>query len=129
MPVDKQEIEVIRGESRKVYFGLRNVSAMDAGNYELGLGYNGIKLMPGTFTSNLDHLLILDPGDCISTSVGTKCKELEVTLFGDDTLDSERITLVVLQFKIHPAFNMLFPFDESKSYQLQNFTIRVVGEL
>ncbi len=129
MPADLQEIEVIRGESRKVFFGLRNVSEEDTENYELRLRYNGYKLAAGKSIDNLNHLLTLDVGSCISHTEGTRCTELEVTLFGDDILNNETINLVVMKYGRHPVLNIEYPMDRSANYASQNFTIKIVGKL
>ena len=128
MPAGEQKIEVIRGDTKRVYFGVKNVTTEDISNYDLRLGYKTANIQPGS-TNGLDHLLTLDIGTCISVAVGTKCKEMEVSLNGDPDLHGENISLVVYVYTLHPVLQVILPLEETESFTLQEFNIQIVGEL
>ncbi|XP_064399212.1 uncharacterized protein LOC135345704 isoform X2 [Halichondria panicea] len=125
MPAGEQKIEVIRGDTKRVYFGVKNVTTEDISNYDLRLGYKTANIQPGS-TNGLDHLLTLDIGTCISVAVGTKCKEMEVSLNGDPDLHGENISLVVYVYTLHPVLQVILPLEETESFTLQEFNIQIV---
>ncbi len=127
MPAGEQKIEVIRGETKRVYFGVKNVTTEDLSKFELRLGYKTANIQPGS-TNGLDHLLTLSLGTCISITEGTKCKELQVSLKGDPVLHGENISLAVYVHKHHPGLNFIVPFEETASFTKQEFNIQIVGE-
>ena len=123
-PTNTDVLELVQGSTVKVSVGIRHLPSDLFSQYFLRLRYRQSILNPNV-RNNYEHYLTLDLDSCVSAEEGTKCKQLEVDIYGSPEMDNQTISLVVYKLNLDsfPPLPQIVRDLES-----QSFTIKVIGK-